>query len=128
MIKIDWNKIKKTGNKATDLCLSIVYKYRIIQPKPLKCIYLSPIMYDQMRLFWSKKSGDCQNILTLDGVEIYRGSFVKWEYECKFWPEKRTELDDLTFAPRVEEVKQESIPELDQMYKDGLIKTKIEKE
>lgn len=125
---INWNKLKKTSDDSTNLCLSIIYKYRCVDIRPLKTILLSPYRFDKFALYWNNKGINViDNQLTIDGVIIKRGVFVKWEYECEFYPEEKPKKKDiLTFG----EIKPTSypninIPELDNMYKNGDIKYTI---
>ncbi len=134
--RVNWNKLVKTQNRGVDLCLSVIYKYRVIQPRPIKCIKLSPMMYEYF-IKWLKgkeirgiKVWNGEDIPTIDGVEIFRGSFVRWEYECEFYPERKADFGNGNMIERsitqLQDIHTEIHPELEKMYKNGDIKTKIE--
>ena len=132
MIKpINWQRVKVTDNRATNLCLSLLYKYRVVQPRPLKTIYLSGMLYDSLMVYWTRKVGSDQFIPDFDGVDVKRGSMIKWEHEEEFWPEIRTELNDLVYSTKDKTKEQSPLVvnrELEDLYKSGSIKTSIKKE
>ena len=134
--RVNWSKIVKVGNRGVDLCLSVIYKYRCIEPKPIKSINLSPFLYDAFIVWLKNKKQhgisvwNGVDIPTIDNVEIYRGNNVKWEYECKFHPEVKADFKEGNMIERslsqLEHAKDDIHPDLEKMYKNGDIKTKIE--